>query len=647
MDVFTLRLVRLTALVLIGSLLPVMDVVAAAPVVFKALDKAPAAPKTAKTRRARVLGMDTAKLIRQSTDADSTVRLNLFPDVALDAIVETTRIDGTQGFVSRGRIAWSELSSFVFVTRGDAVAGTISVGELRYRVTSLPGAKDQVVVSELIPPEAPDCGCGPEHAVASPAAQKPIAAADDGSTVDVLVAYTQKARTAAGGLAQMNALIQLAVEEANTAYQLSDVTQRLRLVHSVQTTYNEATGFSPALNALTNSGDGKMDELHTLRNQYGADLVCLVIDNTEYCGLAWLMTNESLAFESKGFSVVHWDCATGYYSFAHELGHNMGLNHDRQNAGGGAATPYGYGYRWVGNSGSTWRSIMGYAPGTRIQRHSNPDVLFDGVATGVANSEDAARALDDTRDTVANFRESILPGSPLITSPLTASGPPNQPFSYQITATNSPTSFNATGLPTGLSVNTSTGLISGTPTQTGQFNVTLSATNAVATGELLLKLTIGSGGCGARALVELNKALRIISPVRLGQLDQTLPALRTLRDQILLPHPAGKKLVENYYTHSPAISRVFAENEPIAREALPLLMELLPHVQAGTREGGRFQMTRDQYGRVIKLLDSVEHVSTQELQTWLGDVRQLLARAQHPAADEQVILEIAQALREP
>src|SRR5207245_209817 len=53
---------------------------------------------------------------------------------------------------------------------------------------------------------------------------------------------------------------------------------------------------------------------------------------------------------------------------------------------------------------------------------------------------------------------------PAITSPPTASGIVGTAFSYQITATNSATSFGATGLPAGLSVSPGTGLISGTPT---------------------------------------------------------------------------------------------------------------------------------------------------------------------------------------
>jgi hypothetical protein len=84
--------------------------------------------------------------------------------------------------------------------------------------------------------------------------------------------------------------------------------------------------------------------------------------------------------------------------------------------------------------------------------------------------------------------------APVITSATTASGTVGSAFSYQIAASNSPTSYTATGLPAGLSVNTTNGLISGAPTTAGTSSVTISASNASGTGSATLTLTVNSAG---------------------------------------------------------------------------------------------------------------------------------------------------------
>ena len=90
----------------------------------------------------------------------------------------------------------------------------------------------------------------------------------------------------------------------------------------------------------------------------------------------------------------------------------------------------------------------------------------------------------------SNAFDSTVPPAPVITSPVSAISVIGQPFSYQIIATNFPSGFNASNLPGLLGVNTSTGLISGTPTSAGTFSISLSATNPGGTGNKSLSLQV-------------------------------------------------------------------------------------------------------------------------------------------------------------
>lgn len=86
----------------------------------------------------------------------------------------------------------------------------------------------------------------------------------------------------------------------------------------------------------------------------------------------------------------------------------------------------------------------------------------------------------------------VVTPSPVINSSSSITGTMGTQLTYNITATNSPISYSATGLPTGLSINTTLGTIVGTPTVTGTFNINISATNSGGTGTATLVMTIAA-----------------------------------------------------------------------------------------------------------------------------------------------------------
>ncbi|MCX6965055.1 MAG: Ig domain-containing protein, partial [Verrucomicrobia bacterium] len=117
--------------------------------------------------------------------------------------------------------------------------------------------------------------------------------------------------------------------------------------------------------------------------------------------------------------------------------------------------------------------------------------VISGIPTTAGNSSISITATNNDGATgSATLLMSITSPVPVINSPASANGTVGSSFNYQITASRVPTSFGAVGLPSGISVNSSTGIISGTPTQSGLFASTISATNSHGTGSRGLEITI-------------------------------------------------------------------------------------------------------------------------------------------------------------
>ncbi len=353
------------------------------------------------------------------------LRLNFFDDAAIDVLLEDSRARGADDYTWLGSVLGEDESGGVIIVVKDDVT-MISVNSVEYGNYSLRVMPDgQQFVMEIDPALLPGCGTTDYHAVEMHTAQKAATPQSDTSHVyDVLVAYTPAARAAIGGTSAMEAAIELTIAETNDAYTFSGVNVQARLVHTVEVSYTEQETSEIDLGNLTTTDDEYMDNIHALRNTHGADFVALVTNQNDVCGIGWVPTEmESLsANDVLAFSITVQDClGAGEYTFAHEIGHNMGCKHavgDGDPAltrGDSILHTYSYGWRWTGNSNTQpgWRSIMAYSPGTRTARFSNPNVLFDGVATGVAigEADEAANAqsINTVVDTVTNYRQTATP----------------------------------------------------------------------------------------------------------------------------------------------------------------------------------------------------------------------------------------------
>lgn len=124
------------------------------------------------------------------------------------------------------------------------------------------------------------------------------------------------------------------------------------------------------------------------------------------------------------------------------------------------------------------------------------------VPNGATTGPIAVTTSSGTAASATNFTVLSGNGAPVITSASTASGTINTAITpYQIAASNVPTTFSATNLPSGLSIN-SAGLISGTPLVSGTILSTISAANAYGTSSADLTFTISSiGGAGGATLL--------------------------------------------------------------------------------------------------------------------------------------------------
>jgi len=250
--------------------------------------------------------------------------------------------------------------------------------------------------------------------------------------IDLLVVYTQEAKTERGGDANIQSLISDAVDTTNQALYNSQIPITIRLVHSEQIDYTTSGNLETDKIRLANPTDGFMDTIPALRAQWGADLVSLISNDAGSGGNGFIPILNGNQNDTYAFTAIDENSISdSNLTMAHELGHNLGAGHERDNPTSPAPGiyPYSYGYRFQGTDGITYHDIMSYDPGLGIPYYANPAITYAGVPEGKpttdAQSADLATTFTQTAPMIAAYRPTMVAdttGPKAVITSLTPSG---------------------------------------------------------------------------------------------------------------------------------------------------------------------------------------------------------------------------------
>lgn len=319
------------------------------------------------------------------------------------------------------------------------------------------------------------------------------------AVVDIMLVYDASAATWVSTNGGMGAFSQDAVNRMNQAMQNSELNHSFRLVHSMAVNYTTASDGSTPLSADLNSlkaGTGVFADVHLARETYKADLVAMLVDTGSsygYVGTGYLLTSWTGA-PDYGFTVNAIRSVEISHTLTHEVGHNLGAHHSKDQASAPGPNPYldnqySAGWYFTGTNGTSYHTIMAYNNdgfGNYYQSSpmfSTPIVPYQGIPAGHPADGDNGRLINQTIATIAGYRNSVVS---LID--LTISGPAsiNENSSANYTATASWSDGSTTSVSPTWSENSAVATIN----SAGVFTTSLVSTNQ----SVIITASYTSGG---------------------------------------------------------------------------------------------------------------------------------------------------------
>ena len=376
------------------------------------------------TRNIAPAGADTASdRESRAKRLAGTVRLNLFNDASETFRRTDVQANADSGYVWEGDVPGKGAYEALLIIQNGTINGRVQLDDRLFnidhvsgnvhRITELDPRKFPEEAPPAIPPVASDAQ--PDQAPAQEGAEQEASA---NTVIKVLVAFTVNSKNeAAASGKNIVTEINRAITLANQAYKRGGMALVLKLAGTpMQVAYPEDPNIQEDLENVSNvntpTNAAAFNAVRSQRTSRKADVVALFRRNDpSFCGIAWFPGSGSQPMPSAatavfGYSVMNWTCVDNL-SFHHEVGHNMGVRHDRYVD---PTTP-GYNHGYV-NKPKRQRTVMAHNNAcadvglscTRINWFSSATIKGTGAVVIGNAGNDNTRRLKETKTAVSKYK---------------------------------------------------------------------------------------------------------------------------------------------------------------------------------------------------------------------------------------------------